>query len=68
MDFSEKAKIRLGSWIHHNEHHLEEYEEFLEQLSGAGQEESARYVREMIELTSRSTLCLRKALEALDKK
>ena len=65
MEFSEKAKIRLGHWITHNDHHQEEYEIFAEQLDAAGENESARYVREMIELTQKSTECLRKALEAL---
>ena len=65
MEFVEKAKIMLEHWITHNEHHQEEYEMFAEQLEGAGMGESARYVREMTELTSRSTQCLKKALKAL---
>lgn len=66
MEFIEKAKIMLEHWITHNDHHQEEYEMFAEQLEGAGKEESARYVRETIELTSRSTQCLKKALKALE--
>lgn len=66
MEFVEKAKIMLEHWITHNEHHQEEYEMFAEQLEGAGKEESVRYVREMTELTSRSTQCLKKALKALE--
>jgi hypothetical protein len=66
MEFVEKAKIMLEHWITHNDHHQEEYEMFGEQLEGAGKEESARYVREMTELTSRSTQCLKKALKALE--
>ncbi|MBN2125461.1 MAG: hypothetical protein JW821_14270 [Deltaproteobacteria bacterium] len=65
MDFTEKSKIRLEHWITHNEHHHEEYEMFAEQLEEAGMVESARQVREMAELTARSTECLRKALKAL---
>lgn len=65
MEFMEKARIMLEHWITHNEHHQEEYEEFADQLEGAGKAESARHVREMIELASRSSACLRKALEAL---
>ena len=66
MEFIEKAKIRLESWIHHSDHHNEEYEMFAEQLEEAGKGESAGYVREMIDLTSKSTECLKKALKALE--
>lgn len=65
MDLVEKGKIRLEHWITHNEHHEEEYVMFAEQLEGAGQTESAKHIREMIELTSRCTGCLHKSLEAL---
>ncbi len=64
MDFVEKSKIRIEHWITHSEHHEEEYEMFAEQLEDAGLTESAKYIREMIELTSRSTDCLRKSLKA----
>ncbi|MBW2609618.1 MAG: hypothetical protein JRC68_04645 [Deltaproteobacteria bacterium] len=66
MEFIEKAKIRIDHWIHHNDHHCEEYEMFAEQLEEAGKKESAGYVKEMIGLTSKSTKCLSKALEALE--
>lgn len=66
MDFSEKARIRLEHWITHSDHHQEEYGLFAEQLEGAGKTESAKYIKEMIELSGRSTDCLRKALKALD--
>jgi hypothetical protein len=66
MDFVEKAKIRLEHWITHNDHHQEEYEMFVDQLESAGKKESAEQIREMIALTSKSTACLRKALEALE--
>ena len=65
MEFVEKAKIKLERWITHNDHHQEEYETFAHQLEGAGKADSARYVREMIELTSRGTACLKTALKAL---
>jgi hypothetical protein len=65
MDFSEKAKIRLEHWITHSDHHQEEYAMFVEQLEEAGKVESAKYIKEMIDLSSRSTDCLRKALQAL---
>ena len=65
MDFFEKAQIRLEHWITHNDHHQEEYELFAEQLEEAGKKKSAEHVREMIELTSKSTSCLRKALKEL---
>ena len=65
MEFAEKAKVRLEHWITHNDHHQEEYEMFVEQLEGAGKDESAGHIREMIDLSSRSTECLRKALKGL---
>lgn len=65
MDFSEKARIRLEHWITHSDHHQEEYSMFAEQLEEAGKTESAKYIKEMIELSGRSTDCLRKALKAL---
>jgi hypothetical protein len=65
MDFSEKARIRLEHWITHSDHHQEEYAMFVEQLEEAGKVESAKYIKEMIDLSSRSTDCLRKALQAL---
>jgi hypothetical protein len=66
MDFLEKAKIRLEHWISHNDHHQEEYEAFAEQLETAKKKESAKYLREMMSLNSKSTECLREALKALD--
>jgi formyltetrahydrofolate hydrolase len=66
MDFIEKAKIRLEHWITHNDHHQEEYEMFVEQLEAADKKESAKHVREMMSLNSKSTDCLRDALKALD--
>jgi hypothetical protein len=65
MEFVEKARIMLERWISHNDHHQEEYETFADLLEEAGKGESARYVREMTELSSRSTACLKKALKAL---
>jgi len=65
MEFTEKARMKLEHWITHNEHHQEDYENFAHQLEEAGKAESARYLKEMMELTTRSTACLKKALEAL---
>jgi hypothetical protein len=65
MDFVEKAKIRLEHWITHNDHHQEEYEIFAEQLEDANKNDSAKHIREMIELNSKSNECLRGALKAL---
>jgi len=65
MDFKEKAKIRLQSWITHNDHHQEEYEMFAEQLEEANRTDSAKHIREMMELNSKSNECLRQALKAL---
>jgi len=66
MDFIEKARIRLENWITHNDHHQEEYEMFAEQLEEAGKNESSGHVREMIDMTLKSTECLRNALKALE--
>jgi hypothetical protein len=55
----------LERWIQHNDHHHEEYETFAALLEEAGKGESAGYVREMSELSTRSTECLKKALKAL---
>jgi len=66
MDFLEKAKMRLEHWITHSDHHQEEYSMFAEQLEEAGKIESAKYLREMIDLSSRSTDCLRRALKFLE--
>jgi uncharacterized protein (TIGR02996 family) len=66
MDFVEKAKIRLEHWITHNDHHHDEYLMFADQLEEAGKKESAGYIREMVELSHRSTGCLRRALETLE--
>lgn len=65
MDLVEKSKMRLEHWITHNDHHQEEYEMFAEQLEDANRNKSAKYIREMVELNSKSNECLRKALEAL---
>jgi len=65
MDSVDKAKIRLEHWISHNEHHSEDYEGFIKELEKAGKAESARCIREMLDLSSKSTECLKKALKAL---
>jgi len=65
MEFVEKARIRLEHWITHNDHHHEEYEMFVDQLEEVEKKESAKYVKEMMEMTAKGTECLRKALKAL---
>ncbi len=65
MESIEKAKIRLEHWISHSDHHYEEYETFADQLEESGKAESAKYIREMMTLTSKSTECLREALKHL---
>jgi len=65
MEISERAKIRLEHWITHNDHHQEEYEIFADQLEDADMRESARHVRDLIDLTSQCTDCLRAALKSL---
>jgi len=66
MDFIEKARNRLEHWITHNDHHQEEYEMFAEQLGEAGKIQSSEHIREMVELTAKSSECLRKAIKALE--
>jgi len=66
MESIEKAKIRLEHWISHSDHHFEEYETFADQLEEAGKPESAKCIREMMALTSKSTECLREALRLLE--
>jgi hypothetical protein len=65
MDSTEKAKIRITNWMHHNEHHQEEYELFADQLEKEGKAESARHIREMAALTAKTNECLKKALHGL---
>ena len=66
MEFIEKAKVRIDHWINHNEAHIEEYETFAGQLEEEGKKESAGYIREMAELTAKSTESLRNAIKALE--
>ncbi len=66
MDFLEKAKIRMEHWIGHNDQHQEEYEIFARELEKAGKKKCAEHIREMMELTAETAVCLRKAVKALD--
>ena len=65
MEFIEKARIRLEHWIHHSEDHYQEYLSFAKELEEAGKIESARHLKDMISLTTRSTECLKRAMKAL---
>lgn len=65
MDAMEKAKIRLEHWIAHNNDHQRDYELFAQDLAESGKTESAAHIREMIDLNSKCTECLRRALQAL---
>ena len=65
MEFLEKAKIRLEHWIEHNEQHQEEYSKFASELAEAGKLEAAKQIEAMVELTAKSSACLKKALEAM---
>ncbi|RJR26548.1 MAG: hypothetical protein C4582_01660 [Desulfobacteraceae bacterium] len=67
MDFLEKARIRLTHWISHSEQHVKEYEAFSSELEAAGKAEGAGFIKEMAELTRKSTDCLRNALKAIEK-
>ncbi|MBU2548234.1 MAG: hypothetical protein KKB20_07495 [Proteobacteria bacterium] len=65
MEFMEKARIRIDHWLRHNLDHLKEYEVFAAELEEAGKADSARHIREMVDLMARSVQCLRRAEEAL---
>ncbi len=65
MDFTEKAGKRIEHWLEHNENHIKEYEAFAEQLQQAGEEECAKHILAMAELTRQSSTCLTKAVDAL---
>lgn len=67
MDFSEKAKVRITTWMEHNNHHQEEYEQFADQLEKEGNKESALHIKHMAVLTAKSNEALRLALESLEK-
>lgn len=66
MDFIEKAKIRIEHWVEHSDHHIEDYTAFANQLEEEGKTDSAKAIREMIELNIKSTECLKKALIGLE--
>ena len=65
MDFQEKAKIRIEHWLSHNESHVKEYEEFLQELQKEGKQACADHIKEMIDLTVKSNDALRKAVASL---
>jgi hypothetical protein len=67
MDFYEKARIRITTWMEHNKHHQEEYELFADQLEQEGKIESALRIREMAALTVKSNASLTSALKSLEK-
>ena len=66
MDPVDKARIRLREWIHHAEHHIEDYEKLAKELECLGKRESAQEVRRVIELAAQQKMILGKALEALE--
>ncbi len=66
MDFTQKARIRIEHWMHHNVDHLHDYETFARELEAAGKNESARHIREMGELLTQSNNHLKTALHYLD--
>ncbi len=66
MEIVDKAAVRIKHWMEHNDHHIEDYESFAQQLEDAGLGASAKHIREMADLTRRTGECLRQALFALD--
>ena len=65
MDFHEKAKIRIEHWLSHNESHVKEYEEFVQELEKEGEQACADHIKEMIDFTVKSNEALKKAVGAL---
>ncbi len=65
MDFREKAQIKMEHWIEHNDKHIQEYEEFARELDNEGHTQAAAHVRELAELTGKSSQSLRQAVAAL---
>lgn len=65
MEFTEKAKIRIEHWMHHNMDHGYDYESFARELEAAGKSESAVHIRKMGTLVEQSNAHLKKALEYL---
>ena len=66
MDFLEKSIKRIEHWISHNNQHLADYENFARQLEEAGNQESAKYIRDTRELNLKINECLNKALKELE--
>ena len=67
MDFLEKTKVRIRTWMEHNHHHQEEYELFADQLEKEGNKESALHIRHMAVLTAKINDALHLALESLER-
>lgn len=65
MEFLEKAKIRMEHWLEHNDQHQEEYAKFAQELAEAGKLEAAKHVQDMVDLTAKSSVSLKKALEMM---
>ena len=65
MDFPEKAKIRIEHWLKHNESHIGQCGQFVEQLEAAGMRSGAGHIREMIAWTAKGNACLREAIKSI---
>jgi hypothetical protein len=61
MEFSEKAKIRIEHWLKHDERHIIQYGQFIEELETAGMQVGASHIREMIAWMTKGNACLREA-------
>jgi len=66
MAIVDKAAVRIGHWMAHNDSHITEYDAFAKHLEDSGKGASAMHIREMAELTRKAGDCLRKALLALE--
>lgn len=66
MELTEKARIRIENLLKHNESHLNDCREFIEELESAGMVASAGHIREMMSWGIESNQCLNDALNALN--
>lgn len=48
MNFTERAKMRIEHWIHHNASHGKAYDRFAAELEMSGKLESARQIRKVV--------------------
>ena len=65
MSFSKKAIIRIEHWLKHNEAHIIQYGQFIQELENAGMPAGAGHIREMVAWTAKGNNCLREAIKEI---